>query len=588
MSASSTRNWCLDDPLLDWLKRYGQERGFVPDTQAEGFDERCDFTAFILSKGQAFEDAALTFLGTLYGLEQIAEGPGDSRSKDCVKATWAAMAAGREIIAQGVLWNPENHTYGMPDLLVRSDVLRVLFPSELSKEEASHRALDLPQAKGWHYRVVDIKFTTLKLLKDGHGGSKNLAYHAQVWLYNQALGRIQGHTPSAAYLLGRGWEQGRNERGDSAMDRLERVDHNCFMRNRKKSLEQIVTEACCWQRRLRAEGGQWEVLPEPSNKRLRPNLTNKEDFPWHGAKGIIGETQEDLTKVYYVGPDKRNAALEAGVKRWSDPACNAESLGLGEKAGLLADAILAANRCGPNAPAVFSAQITASEKQWRKPVAAEFYIDFETVSNIDDDFSQFPNKGGTPLIFMVGVGWLEDPSTVDSWQFRVFTADKLDERHEGLILGEWVNFMREKAEEAGSRLEDSRLFHWSNAELSFLVKSYNSAAIRHGVPQWNHLPWVDLMQQVVKEEPVTVRGAWGFGLKAITKAMHAAGLIQTDWKDGPADGLGAMAGAWWCGKEAEAREVSMKSLGLMKEIEAYNEVDCKAMADILTYLRINH
>jgi len=60
------------------------------------------------------------------------------------------------------------------------------------------------------------------------------------------------------------------------------------------------------------------------------------------------------------------------------------------------------------------------------------------------------------------------------------------------------------------------------------------------------------------------------------------------WEDEPADGLGAMAGAWWCGKEAETRGVSMGSLGLMQEIEAYNEVDCKAMAEILTYLRNNH
>ncbi len=49
---------------------------------------------------------------------------------------------------------------------------------------------------------------------------------------------------------------------------------------------------------------------------------------------------------------------------------------------------------------------------------------------------------------------------------------------------------------------------------------------------------------------MTVRGAFDFGLKSIAKAMHAAGLIETTWGDGPTDGLGAMVGAWWCDAEA--------------------------------------
>ena len=28
-------------------------------------------------------------------------------------------------------------------------------------------------------------------------------------------------------------------------------------------------------------------------------------------------------------------------------------------------------------------------------------------------------------------------------------------------------------------------------------------------------------------------------------AMHAQGLVNTRWQTGPADGLGAMVGAWW-------------------------------------------
>ncbi len=86
---------------------------------------------------------------------------------------------------------------------------------------------------------------------------------------------------------------------------------------------------------------------------------------------------------------------------------------------------------------------------------------------------------------------------------------------------------------------------------------------------------------------MTVRGAFGFGLKAIAKAMHAAGLIGTDWPDGVADGMGAMVGAWWCDAEARRLACSMRDLELMRQIESYNRVDVEAMRDVLAWLRAN-
>ena len=85
-----------------------------------------------------------------------------------------------------------------------------------------------------------------------------------------------------------------------------------------------------------------------------------------------------------------------------------------------------------------------------------------------------------------------------------------------------------------------------------------------------------------------MRGAHGFGLKPVTKAMRALGLIDVEWGDGPADGLGAMVGAWWSAEEAQRRGVSMIELDLMQDIRAYNEVDCRAMMEIVHVLRADH
>jgi hypothetical protein len=92
----------------------------------------------------------------------------------------------------------------------------------------------------------------------------------------------------------------------------------------------------------------------------------------------------------------------------------------------------------------------------------------------------------------------------------------------------------------------------------------------------------------VRREPVVVRGAHGFGLKAVTKAMHAAGLVETLWGDGPVDGLGAMVGAWWCDAEVERTGSRLIDTDLMQDIRAYNEVDCRSMMEIVRYLRQSH
>ena len=80
---------------------------------------------------------------------------------------------------------------------------------------------------------------------------------------------------------------------------------------------------------------------------------------------------------------------------------------------------------------------------------------------------------------------------------------------------------------------------------------------------------------VVRDEPVVVRGAHGFGLKAVAKSMRALGLIETDWGEGPADGLGARVGAWGCAGEAERQGSSLIDVELMREIRNYNEIDCR-------------
>jgi hypothetical protein len=584
VSAARTRNFCLEDPLLDWLDEFGEAKGFLKDTASAGYDDRTDFLKFVLEQGNKFEAAVFAHLERHAQVVRIARDGREVRQQAGAERTWEAMVAETEIIAQGILWNPETQTYGAADLLVRSDVLARLFPEELSATEAATPARDISGAT-WHYRVVDVKFTTLDLLVGGHGGSGHLEYMAQVWLYNEALGRVQGFTPPCAYLLGRGWKQ-RDERGSSALERLEHVDRDHTPRRSAASLGDTARAACDWVRRMRREGAKWEALPAATVPELRPRMRSTEDAPWHQAKQRIAAQTLDLTTLPRVTPKARDKAMAAGVKHWTDPRCSAAMFEInGATYTKQVDAVIAANHSPADGGIVFPLRVTANEPKWRTPAPVEFYVDFETVSDLDDDFSVFPEKGGQPLIFMIGCGHLVDPKDLASWTFRVFTADRLSEDDERRVIEAWLEHMGNVCATRSTMLERARVFHWSPAELVTLATAYNSAAARHGFPPWDSLPWVDLLKDVVKAEPVAVRGAFGFGLKAIAKAMQRAGIIATNWGDGPTDGLGAMVGAWWCNREATKLGSSMLELDLMRSIAAYNEVDCRVMAEVLHFLR---
>jgi type III restriction enzyme len=601
VSASRTRNFLLRDPLLDWLGMYGEQKGFVRDDRRPGYDLHTDFTQFIFQKARAFEQKVVEHLRTggrqthaKLDVVTIANTPADTREPSKVLATIEAMKAGVDVIYQGVLHDDSTRTYGAPDLLVRSDVLERLFPDAYENDAVRFQSRfgELPKepiarigagglGKEFHYRVVDVKFTTLHLLKSGEMSNEGSgrAYKAQLFLYNRALGRAQGYQPVSSFLLGRGWEQG-EARGRTALERLAIVSQDSLV-TRETSLSEETEAAVTWVRRVRENGGSWDVLPTPVTDELRPNMKNTSDSPWHSAKRKIATELRDLTLLPQVGVDKRDAALtgDPPLRRWDDPKLTPDLVGVkGAKTKPILERVLAVNREG--GPDIWPSRVTVNDAEWRVPDKLEFFVDFETVSDLDDDFTAFPDKGGQPLIFMVGCGHIEN----GDWVFRVFTADALTEEAEGRVLDEWFAHMTV----VQKRLVvdgQPKVFHWSPAEVSNLESAYNSAKRRHRDRQWPVPEWFDFLNRVVKAEPFCAKGAMGFGLKAIGKALHAQGKITTLWGDGPTDGLGAMVGAWAAATQAAQQGKKLRDVELMREIERYNEVDCRVMYEVIAFVR---
>lgn len=579
VSASQTRNHALGHPLIDWLDRHGEAHGFTRDA----VDEATDFGAFIMGKGREFERAAVAHLRGLTDVRVILpDGASRAERRDpaAAEATFAALAEGVPIVCQGVLRDAETRTWGAPDLLVRSDVLADLFPGSLSASEAAVPAPDLGIGAR-HYRVVDVKYSTLGLAAGGelgNSGNSAPAYKTQTFLYNRALGRLQGYQPPAAFLLGRGWTQtrkGETTRGGNALERLGPVVMN-------DALAASADEAVDWLRRVRREGLGWHPLPEPSVEELRPN-GKADSGAWKSAVGRILDEGGDLSRLWQAGPTRRRKAHALGITRWTDPRLTPEALGMsgGLAARLRAQLEVNLERAGPP---VRPERIAAAREEWLDP-PLEFYVDFETVGDLDDDFARFPERRGQPLIFMVGCGHME----AGGWKFECFIADRLDEPSEARAIDAWFAHM---AAVRARLAPHSRalVVHWSPHETASLETAFDAAVKRHPEKDWNHPDWAwfDFLARVVREEPVVVRGAHGFGLKAIANAMHALGLVETKWDDGPVDGLGAMVGAWRCDREAARDGGRLIDVDLMQGIRRYNEVDCKVMMELVRYLRRHH
>jgi hypothetical protein len=586
VSATATRNYMLRNTLLDWLNLYGEKNGFIPDYLLDGWKKELEFAPFIMTKGQEFEKIVFENLSKKIQIITVHRIDNKGILSQAIE-TLELMKSGIPAIYQGTLMDAESQTYGTPDFLIRSDYLKQLFPDIITADAATHSAKDLG-LNLWHYVVVDCKFSSLPLSQNGvlrSLGSKP-AYKAQLFIYTQALGSAQGYTPKWSYLLGRSWEQGKGSskiRVNNALSKLALMPQDSSLRG--DTLENWVNRACTWIRYLRNNGSAWSVFPKPTIDELWPNLSIDNDYPWRYEKKQIARKLDDITMLWGVGFSAQELAHKQEIFSWKDLNCTPESLGVpsGKRQSVL-QSILDINRI-PKTPIVLPAQVISSRDIWYKSEAVEFYVDFEMINDLADNFENFPDKGGQTLIFMIGCGHLDKD---DEWQFYSFVVSDLTQKSENIIIQKWIDHMKTISVEYGMINDRPLVFNWSKAEEQVLETNFNAAKVRHDWQQPANIRWFDFLSEVIREEPVSIQGAFTFGLKEIAKALHSHKLIKTSWGNSYLDGLGAMVGAILSAEESANTKKNLMEMPLMKEIANYNEIDCRVMMEIVQYLRRVH
>jgi hypothetical protein len=370
----------------------------------------------------------------------------------------------------------------------------------------------------------------------------------QNYVNNEALGKMQSYTPLASYLIGR-----------DLFRTPARVDHA------DPALKRLADEAAAWIRRLRKEGASWHPLPFPSVPELRPNLKASSDSEWHAAKREVALAQHDLTLLPFVGPERRELATASGITRWDDPALSARAIGLDDSIeGRRLDAVLLANRSTGD-QAVFPARFVSNIGNWQQPAPFECFVTVQAVDDQADDFNRVPERGGTAMFFMITWGWLDRDG---QWKSEQLVARDLSPAAEEEMKSAWLTELKGLADMHGVQLRDVRLFHWGSHKAV--------------LPDLN---WFPLLHNLIHPEPVTVRGAFGFGLTEMAQALHTLGLIKSALPDQPRDPLAAMAGAWSAAKEAASLQIPLEKAASMQPIGNFSYEACRSMMEIVVFLR---
>lgn len=613
VSATKTKYFLMSDQAIDWLMEYYKNEDLLKD--AKHLD-------LLLEGGKIFEDKIFQELEDVFkdkfkiimNKEQTQEYLRDHNMKmirEMNRHAKTLMNKGIPILGQVPLINTQNKTFGLADLVIRSDYLKVLFKNYEPDDEVSRPApkLKMVKNKKYHYRVIDIKWTSMVLCADNKTiRNQGLfpAYKGQLAVYTAALESMQGYIPNYAYILSKA-QCHKKTITKSAFDKPGIIDYQ----GRDKKYLELTKKAIQWIQRVKTVGRDWEYGElEPTVPEMYPNMCKSINPVFDKVKEELANMYGDPTMVWYVGPKNREIAHKNGVYDVRSDDCTLETLGIEDtNRGRVIEKIIEINKYNQNR--LIEPDIIRNNIGEWKTESNDYYIDFETINYnlyVDPNVMDIDNTCyNADITFMIGIGFeyndkvntqdilkhMEFEKThcnyyyykKDEWEFVCIYLTQIDLKieHEIYILFYLLILVRNEII-ADKR---ARLFHWSNAEIKFVNLANNrilkNAEYSNIYEKFKkEIQWIDLCK-VFTEEPIVVKGSFRFKLKHIASAFHKHGFIETKWGDEISDGFKAMIEAIKL-----YRNNDIENNDRFHEIVMYNEVDCHVLWEITRYLRLNH
>ena len=504
------------------------------------------------------------------------------------------------VILGSVLINKNNNTWGKPDLIVKGCWINKYIEENI---------LDI-NVNNWY--IIDIKSSTINLINGGEDLSSKLLYNvykSQVYIYTDALNNSMkeyGITNDVKYgfILGRRYKYVLNK------NIIIKKPFEClglinFSKDFSNGIDwkNIISNAVKWINDLRVNWENFSVNPISRNE-LYPNMKNNYDKNWHKIKKQIALVNKEITLIWNCGISSRNCAWEHGIKRYDDQRLNSNLLGFGNsKKNIIIDKMLKVLHTNNN----YILDKNNNYLNWQNESKWEFYVDFETYSpdsiydeNNDCDNCFYSNQ----KIYMIGISWIPE-STLKHKSFILSYNDSNNLKNEfdtnkqyddvkfqdcifcssekDLII-KFKNFLLEfKPDNIDEKkfIQETRLYHWSSAEPVIFNKKIKEYCLDNDNDKYR-LNWFDLLQVFKYDKyPIIIKECFGFGLKEIAKKLNDYNQITLTWSDLD-DGLLSSFIARDIYLSLNSKSKSNNDMYLIIE---YNYIDCKALFQILNWMR---
>ena len=588
--SDDTFSYVLESPSSSSSSSSSSEKSEKRGERKDSFREK------LRREGLEFEEKVFDFYRELFksgDVVCIGTGRESVRDRKCMNQTKDEIKKGTPLILQGVLWDEGRKCYGMVDMIVRSDVL-----SELV-HHVDDFGLDVKapnvckKGENYHYRVIDIKSSTLKINKKGflsNSGTQKY-YKAQVGWYNQMVARIQGYDPLVGYILGKKTLQNKlmSSVFNEALGVIDYSDGEWYGK---------IDECINWIRT--AHQMDYKELfsltvPLPYAElypNMRTNVTpEKEKFAEH---------IKEITTIYYCGTRVRKIAFKNGIKGYDDTSLTPEILGWENP-----DNVKPKKVEPKDPPYVYKGVKTDIKLIQDKSILIHptreeglktdfFHKNRDYIASVDlefikEDFSTLPVVGKKIVVFMIGFSLrilnphLEQTLGKSELQ-RVFTAPTLDFNGEREMMRNFLHYL--KFVKITNRLNGSlELFHWHNTD-SVEWEKMNQ---RHPdllllqAPVGNEptlFHFTDMLK-IFQNEPIMLQGTHGFSLKKVVAKGIEYGILKSHgWLSQCENGADAVVMIKQAEKLAEEKDVPLPTLSLTKQIEEYNQADCDVLLDL--------
>lgn len=544
ISVSKIRNYILNDCVLDWLDIYGEKKGYIKDTLH--YSNQFDFTEYICKKGSEFEQRIINIIKKNekeIDIIDINTNYKTAIQSDSYLKTINAINKKIPIIIHGMLQDDTKKIYGIPDIIIRNDYIKKIFDINIEIKENSN-----------DYSIIDIKYCSLNISKRTNE-FMNKMYEAQITLYTDLLNKIQKNKTKHAYILPRKISNKTTETTKKIKLGYIKIKEETREKN-EKAIE--------WYREVKNEGEEWEFdyNSEKFERRILPNMKNQMSSPWTYAKKKIAETIGEITSMYGCSNKIKDIAISLNIYTWKNPRFIPEVIDkyiINDNEREIIKTMINQYFEGK----ILNFEKIKSKEKIEISNIPEFYIDFETVSNINDDFSKLPKPGGIDMIFMIGCGYTNKRN--NKWTYRVFRATELNEKEERKIIIQFFKFI-------GIMKENTtvKMYHWTKAERTFM----NTALKRNeDLQQYEkNINYIDL-HKIFKDNKVIIPNVFNYKLKDVSHGLFNNEKINTVWSNNGIDGLKAMVAAF---QMINNKRIKGKTQ-IIRDITRYNEIDCKVM-----------